>query len=223
MKNALLLPSRKKIPINNIYCVGQNYAEHAKEMGSTVADVPVIFLKPTSAVVESGSSVIIPAMSNNVHHEVELTVLIGTSGRNIPAGEALKHVAGYGIGLDMTMRDIQSEAKKHGKPWTTAKGFYTSAPLSSFMEVSAISDPQNLDFSLTVNGVQRQKTNTSKMNFKIHELISFLSTVFSLEEGDVIFTGTPEGVAQVIEGDVLNAELHGITTLTTTVTMEKNS
>jgi len=210
MKYATLLPSNKKIPINNIFCVGQNYAEHAKEMGSTVAEVPVIFLKPTNAVIENGAQIILPKMSNSIHHEVELTILIGKAGRNIPKAEAMSYAAGYGVGLDMTMRDVQLAAKKIGMPWSTAKGFYTSAPLSSFLEASKISDPHNLELSLKVNGTLRQKTNTSKMNFKVDDLVSFLSSVFSIEEGDIIYTGTPEGVAQVIAGDVLEAEIAGV-------------
>lgn len=210
MKYATLLPSNRKIPINTIFCVGQNYAEHAKEMGSTVAETPVIFLKPSNAVIESGTPILLPAMSTNVHHEVELTILIGKGGRNIPKSEAMKHVAGYGIGLDMTMRDVQLAAKKSGTPWSVAKGFYTSAPLSSFIEASQISDPYQLEILLKVNGIERQRTSTSNMNFKVDELIVFLSSVFSLEEGDIIYTGTPEGVAPVVTGDVLEAEIPGM-------------
>lgn len=210
MKYATLLPSNRKIPINTIFCVGQNYAEHAKEMGSAVAETPVIFLKPSNAVIESGTPILLPAMSTNVHHEVELTILIGKGGRNIPKSEAMKHVAGYGIGLDMTMRDVQLAAKKSGTPWSVAKGFYTSAPLSSFIEASQISDPYQLEILLKVNGIERQRTSTSNMNFKVDELIVFLSSVFSLEEGDIIYTGTPEGVAPVVTGDVLEAEIPGM-------------
>ena len=218
MKYATILPSGKKIPINTIFCVGQNYAEHAKEMGSSVADTPVIFLKPSNAVIENGTPIILPKQSTNVHHEVELTVLIGKAGRNIPRSEALSHVAGYGVGLDMTMRDVQTAAKKSGQPWSIAKGFYTSAPLSSFVEAGAVRDPHDLDLSLKVNGQLRQHTSTSKMNFKVEDLIVFLSSVFSLDEGDIIYTGTPEGVAQVVVGDQLVAEIPGIGTIAHTIT-----
>jgi len=214
MKYATILPSGKKIPINTIFCVGQNYAEHAREMGGTVSETPVIFLKPSNAVIENGAPIILPALSTNVHHEVELTVLIGKAGYRIPRAEALNHVAGYGVGLDMTMRDVQAAAKKSGQPWSIAKGFYTSAPLSPFMEAKQIADPQQLDIRLSVNGKERQRTNTSKMNFSVEELIVFLSAVFSLDEGDVIYTGTPEGVAQVSAGDVLVAEIPGVGTIT---------
>ncbi len=220
MKYATILPSGKRIPINTIFCVGQNYAEHAKEMGSSVADTPVIFLKPSNAVIENGTPIILPKQSTNVHHEVELTVLIGKAGRNIPHSEALSHVAGYGVGLDMTMRDVQTAAKKSGQPWSIAKGFYTSAPLSSFVEAGAVRDPHELDLSLKVNGQLRQHTSTSKMNFKVEDLIVFLSSVFSLNEGDIIYTGTPEGVAQVVAGDQLVAEIPGIGTIAHTITTE---
>lgn len=220
MKTVQLLPSQKKMRINNIFCVGQNYAEHAKEMGSAVASTPVIFLKPTSAVIENGQPIVLPAMSKSVHHEVELTILIGRYGRNIPKSEAMRYVAGYGVGLDMTMRDVQTDAKKAGMPWSTAKGFYTSAPLSSFVDASRVADPHNLELTLKVNGVIRQRTNTGKMNFKVDDLVSFLSTVFTIDEGDIIYTGTPEGVAQVAAGDILDAEIPGVGHITHTVIAE---
>jgi 2-keto-4-pentenoate hydratase/2-oxohepta-3-ene-1,7-dioic acid hydratase in catechol pathway len=197
MKTITLLPSNKKIRANNIFCVGQNYTEHAKEMGGVPQKEPIIFLKPTSAIIEDGQNIVIPKMSNNVHHEVELTVLIGKQGKNIPQSEAMKYVAGYGVGLDMTMRDKQSEAKKAGNPWAVSKGFDTSAALSPFVEASNISNPQNLEIKLTVNGTLRQHSSTKNMIYTIDVLISYLSTVFTLEEGDIIYTGTPEGVAQV--------------------------
>lgn len=217
MKNVTILPGNKKIRVNTIFCVGQNYAEHAKEMGSSVSDTPVIFLKPSNAIIDDGEPIILPSLSANVHHEVELTVLIGKPGRNIPTSEARNHVAGYGIGLDMTMRDVQLAAKKAGQPWSIAKGFYSSAPLSSFLDAASIPDPHDLTISLKVNGKERQRTSTGKMNFSIDVLISFLSSVFSLEEGDIIYTGTPEGVAQVHPGDLLEAEIVGHTKITHTV------
>jgi len=217
MKTLTLLPANKKIQANNIFCVGQNYTEHAKEMGGVPQKEPIIFLKPTSAIIENGQNIVIPKMSNNVHHEVELTVLIGKQGKNIPQSEALNYVAGYGVGLDMTMRDKQSEAKKAGNPWAVSKGFDTSAALSPFIEASNISNPQDLEIKLTVNGTVRQHSNTKKMIYTIDVLISYLSSVFTLEEGDIIYTGTPEGVAQVLPGDVLQAEIPGIGTLQHTV------
>jgi 5-carboxymethyl-2-hydroxymuconate isomerase len=213
MKYATLLHSSNKIPISNIFCVGQNYADHAKEMGGNVSAVPTIFLKPTSAIIGNGEQIIIPPISNNVHHEVELTVLIGKEGRNISEEDALLYVAGYGLGLDMTMRDLQAEAKKSGSPWTTAKGFATSAPLTPFVEAKKISDPQNLELFLCVNGKERQHGYTSKMIFPVKKLVSYLSTIFGLQEGDIIYTGTPEGVAHVVDGDIIEAEIPGIGSL----------
>lgn len=214
MRHATFTDGSAPIPLNTLFCVGQNYAEHAKEMGSSVADTPVIFFKPVNAVITAGAPVIIPAMTSSLHHEVELTVLIGTGGRDIPRSSALSHVAGYGVGLDMTMRDVQSAAKKAGMPWATAKGFHTSAPLSPFVPASRITDPQTLEISLTVNGALRQRTSTAKMNFSVAVLIEYLSSVFSLEAGDVIYSGTPEGVAAVAAGDVMTAELSGLVSIT---------
>ena len=217
MKTLTLLPSNKKIRANNIFCVGQNYADHAKEMGGVPQKEPIIFLKPTSAIIENGQNIIIPKMSTNVHHEVELTVLIGKQGKNIPQSDAMNYVAGYGVGLDMTMRDKQSEAKKAGNPWAVAKGFDTSAALSSFIEASKISNPQDLEITFTVNGTVRQHSNTKNMIYTIDVLISYLSSVFTLEEGDIIYTGTPEGVGQVFAGDKLNAEIPGVGNIQHTV------
>ncbi len=210
MKTILLLPQKQEFRINNIFCVGKNYADHAKEMGGEVPKEPIIFLKPTSAVIHSGEPIKIPAMSSNVHHEVELTVLIAKQGKNIPVNDAMSYVAGYGVGLDMTMRDKQSEAKKGGNPWTISKGFDTSAALSPFVDASSVPDPHNAEIILRVNGTERQHSNTKHMIFRIDVLISFLSSVFTLEEGDIIYTGTPEGVAQVVSGDRLEAEIPGI-------------
>ncbi|MCK9407717.1 MAG: fumarylacetoacetate hydrolase family protein [Bacteriovoracaceae bacterium] len=217
MKTVKLLPTGKEFRLNNIFCIGKNYADHAKEMGGDVPKEPVIFLKPTSAVITNGEPIIIPSMSSNVHHEIELTVLLGKGGKNIPLSSAMDHVAGYGVGLDMTMRDRQSDAKKAGNPWTVAKGFDTSAPLSPFISASSIIDPHTLDITLTVNGEIRQQSNTQHMIFRIEVLISYLSSIFTLEEGDIIYTGTPEGVAQVGVGDQLTATIPGVGTIQHTI------
>ncbi len=217
MKYATLLPAQKKIPITNLFCVGQNYADHAKEMGGNVSTVPTIFLKPTNAIIGSNDTILIPPISNNIHHEVELTVLIGKSGKDISENDALSYVAGYGLGLDMTLRDLQAEAKKSGSPWTTAKGFATSAVLTPFIETSQEIDPQNLELVLRVNGIERQRGFTSKMIFPVTKLVSYISTIFGLQEGDIIYTGTPEGVGQVYAGDTIEAEIFGIGSLKNTV------
>lgn len=210
MSTALLTPSQAELRINTIFCLGQNYAEHAKEMGSAAPTTPVIFLKPNAAVIANNEDIIIPAHSSNIHHEVELTVLIGKGGKQIPRERALDHVAGYGIGLDMTMRDRQLEAKKSGLPWTIAKGFDTSAPLSPFVDSRMVADPHALEIQLSVNGELRQHSNTRNMIFRIDAIIAFLSGIITLTEGDVIYTGTPEGVARVVSGDVIDASIAGI-------------
>ena len=210
MKIVTLLPSHKKLTVGKILCLGQNYANHAKEMGGTPPTSPIIFLKPSTAIIENGDAIVLPKMSEDVHHEVELTVLLGKHGKNIPQSKALDYVEGYGIGLDMTMRDRQKEARAAGNPWSIAKGFDTSAPLSPFIYKSLVTNPDNLEIMLSVNGKERQHSNTSNMIYKIDYIIAFLSSIFTLEEGDVIYTGTPEGVGKVVAGDVIEAEIPGI-------------
>ncbi|MGB2868539.1 MAG: fumarylacetoacetate hydrolase family protein [Bacteroidota bacterium] len=207
MPTVKLQNSQEQIPVGKILCIGQNYAQHAKEMKSDVPTSPIFFLKPPTAIVRNGGTVVLPSISNDVHHEVELTVLIGEGGKDIPKESALRHVAGYGVGLDMTMRDIQDQAKKKGMPWTLAKGFDTSAPLSEFAPASSIRNPNALDIQLTVNGTVRQSSNTTNLIFSVETLIAYISRFFTLERGDVIFTGTPEGVSRVSKGDLLEAVL----------------
>ena len=217
MNSVLLQPSKQCFPVGKIICLGQNYAAHAKEMGAAGAALPVLFLKPSSAIIPNGADILIPQKSSNVHHEVELTLLIGVGGKNIPEPDAYGHIAGYGIGLDMTMRDVQLEAKKNGNPWAVAKGFDTSAPLSDFIERKRIANPHVLEISLSVNGVRRQHSSTANMILSIPGIIAYVSSAFTLEPGDVIYTGTPEGVAQVKAGDVIDAEIRGVGSLHHTV------
>ena len=207
MKSVLLQGTTWSIPVNKIICLGQNYAEHAKEMKFDMPNAPVFFLKPSSAIIHSGDQIVLPSISNNVQHEVEMTVLIGERGKNIPRYSALKHVAGYGVGLDMTMRDIQMEAKKKGLPWSLAKGFDTSAPLSEFIPPEMVGDPGSLSIQLLVNGKVRQSSSTNKLVFSVDKVIAYISQFVTLERGDVIFTGTPEGVSRVDHGDKLEAIL----------------
>ena len=213
MSFVTLLPSGKKYNVGKILCLGQNYADHAKEMGGETPSTPVIFLKPATAIIGNNEPIELPSISSDVHHEVELAVLLGKGGKDIPQSSAYEHIAGYAIGLDMTMRDIQKEARRAGNPWTVAKGFDTSAPLSPFVSRTNVNDPHRLSISLKVNGVVRQRSSTSKMNFRIDFIIAYLSTIFTLEEGDVIYTGTPEGVGKVVPGDVIDAEIEGVGTL----------
>lgn len=202
--------SDKKFPVGKIVCLGRNYAAHAKEMNAETPEAPVLFLKPSTAIVHDGSSVVIPRFSSELHHEVEMVVVVGKSGTRIPKHEAMEYVYGYAVGLDMTLRDVQSEAKKKGLPWSVAKGFDTSAPLSDAVEKKHVANPHNLDITLKVNGVVRQHSNTRNMIFSIEEMIAYISSIFTLEVGDLIFTGTPEGVGGVVSGDQLEAELESV-------------
>lgn len=221
MKTVRFRGTGKELPVGKILCLGRNYAEHAKEMAAAVPGKPVVFLKPASAIIHDGEEIIIPSFSKDVHHEVELVVVIGKEARHIGAQSAMDHVAGYAVGLDMTLRDIQSEAKKAGLPWTVAKGFDTSAPVSSIMERDAISDPHDLMLSLCVNGSTRQKSSTGNMIFRIDYVVSYLSSIFTLYPGDLIFTGTPEGVSSVVDGDILEADLENVGTLNVRVSSQQ--
>ena len=207
MATARLLESNESLDVRKIICIGRNYSDHAKEMNAPIPEAPVFFLKPPTAVIGEGESIAIPSISHDLHHEVEMTVLIGRGGKNIRKEDAFGHIAGYGIGLDMTLRDVQSEAKKKGLPWTLAKGFDTSAPMSGFLPAARIADPHNVQVSLEVNGTLRQKSSTGNFLFRIDDLIAYISRFMTLERGDVMFTGTPEGVAAVTSGDRLVAKL----------------
>lgn len=200
------LPGLPHLSLRSVFCIGRNYVAHAEELNNEVPDQPLVFLKPASSITYTGP-ISLPAQSKDVHHEVELVVAIGKKGREIPASKALEYVAGYAVGIDLTARDIQSEAKKNGHPWSVAKGFDTFAPLSSFVKASDVANPQNLELQLSVNGTLRQQANTGLMIFPVAELIHYLSGIFTLQPGDLIFTGTPEGVASLQHGDVVEASL----------------
>jgi acylpyruvate hydrolase len=207
MKSVILRGTDKFYTVGKIICLGQNYADHAKEMKFEVPTSPVFFFKPPSAIIHEGGQIVLPEISNEVHHEVEMTILIGEKGNNIHRCAALKHIAGYGIGLDMTMRDIQNEAKKKGLPWALAKGFDTSAPVSEFIPADVVGDPGLLNVQLLINGKIRQSSSTSKFVFPVDKVISYISQFITFEPGDIIFTGTPEGVSRVEHGDKLEASL----------------
>ncbi|WP_043649540.1 fumarylacetoacetate hydrolase family protein [Chitinilyticum litopenaei] len=196
--------------VANVFCVGRNYLAHAQEMGSTIGPEPMVFLKPSSALVMEGEPLVLPDWSREVHHEAELVVAIGRGGRNIAVAEALGHVAGYALGLDLTARDVQAVAKKTGNPWTLAKGFAGSAPLSAFVPVGAVADPQRLEFTLHRNGELKQHARTQDMAFGVATLIAWISARFGLQEGDLIFTGTPEGVGPIVSGDALVLDAPGL-------------
>lgn len=217
MRTIRIQGTGQQISVGKILCLGKNYAEHVKEMNSDIPTTPVIFMKPSTALIENGQDICIPGISHNLHHEVELVAAIGKEGKNISAQKAYEYILGYAIGLDMTLRDIQHEAKDKGLPWTVAKGFDTSAPLSAIIPKAQIPDPQNLTILCKVNGATKQHGSTGNMIFSLPKIIEYISTLFTLEPGDLIFTGTPEGVSQVHNGDRIDAELVGYTSITHTV------
>ncbi len=209
MKMIKIRYSDETIPIGKILCLGRNYPEHAKEMNSEVPEDPIIFLKPSTAVIHDGEPIVLPSISNELHHEVELVVALGRDGKNVPSHEAEHHILGYGVGLDMTLRDIQNAAKKKGLPWSIAKGFDTSAPVSDIIPKERLGDRARLRLRCAVNGVTRQDASISEMIFTPAEIIAYASSLFTLERGDLIFTGTPHCVGKVVPGDTIDAELVG--------------
>lgn len=217
MHDLILKATHTTIPVGKMLCLGKNYEKHAKEMGGDVPADPVIFMKPSTALVRSGGTVLIPSISRELHHEVELVVVIDRVARDVPEERAMEYVLGYAVGLDMTLRDLQSAAKKRGEPWAVAKGFDTSAPISDVVLKESVADPHALTLSLAVNGQTRQHGSTADMILRIPAIISYLSRIFTLERGDCIFTGTPEGVGQVVAGDRLRASIEGVAELEVTV------
>lgn len=215
----ITLPDGRSVRPGKVLCIGRNYAAHVREMGSPEGD-PVVFLKPPTALVPSGGEVVIPRQSEDVHHELELVAVIGTGGRRIPEADALDHVAAYALGLDMTARDLQARAKEGRAPWSVAKGFDTFAPLGDPVAAASVPDPQEVEIALTVNGETRQRGTTAHMIYSVARIVSFLSSVFTLEPGDVVYTGTPEGVGPVRPGDRLVATGTGLPDLTVSVRAE---
>ncbi len=193
-----------------IVCLGRNYVEHAREMGSDVPKSPVIFLKPPSSLLPPDSRIILPPESSEVHHEVELAVIIGKTGTHIRKEEAMQYVLGYTVFLDITARDLQKEAKKKGLPWTLSKGFDTFAPIGPRIISADELDPHALEIGLKVNGEVRQRSSTSMMIFGIGEIIAYVSSIMTLQEGDIIATGTPSGVGPIEDGDRIEAWIEGI-------------
>ena len=204
-------------PVRRIYCVGRNYVEHAQELGFTGREPPFFFMKPADAVVpvaEGETGVIdYPSLTKNLHHEIELVVAIGTGGRNIAAADAFKHIYGYAVGLDMTRRDLQGEAKKLGRPWCIGKGFDQSAPIGDIHPATATGELSRGAISLAVNGQVRQSGDLSQLIWNVAETIEHLSAAWALAPGDLIFTGTPAGVAAVEAGDVMHGAIDGLGSL----------
>jgi len=209
--------SGEKIRVGKILAVGRNYAKHIEEMGAPPESPPVLFLKPASALVGDGAEIELPAGAGQVHHEVELVVVIGKRGRAIPREEALDHVLGYAVGLDLTLRDRQAEAKQRGEPWSLSKGFDGSAPVSLVAPRDEVGDGSGLALSLDVNDERRQEGNTAQMLRPVADLIAFASRWMTLDRGDLIFTGTPAGVGPIVPGDRVRAELERVGTLTISV------
>jgi fumarylpyruvate hydrolase len=210
--------SKDRFPVHRIYCVGRNYEEHAKEMGFTGREPPFFFMKPADALVvvdaDSTGTLPYPSLTKNFHHEIELVVAIGTGGKNIKAADAHKHIYGYAVGLDMTRRDLQGEMKKQGRPWCIGKGFDHSAPIGPITPVAEAGDAENAEISLQVNGQDRQRSQVSKLIWNVGETIEHLSAAWELQPGDLIYSGTPEGVAAVVAGDTLVGQVAGLSTLT---------
>ena len=204
----------ERFPVRRVYCVGRNYEEHAKEMGFTGREPPFFFMKPADAIVpvpagETGT-IAYPTLTKSLHHEIELVVAIGTGGRDIKAADAHKHIYGFGVGLDMTRRDLQGEMKKQGRPWDIGKGFDQSGPMGPITPAAKAGDVANAEIWLQVNGKDRQRSNVSKLIWNIGETIEHLSAAWELAPGDLIFTGTPEGVAAVVSGDTLAGGVGGL-------------
>ena len=209
--------SNQVFPVGRIYCVGRNYAEHAREMGHDPdREPPFFFMKPPDAIVPNGTSIPYPQMTQDLHHEIEMVVAIGKGGSNIPVEKALDHVFGYGVGLDMTRRDLQGEAKKMGRPWEMGKAFDNSAPCTALRTVAMVGHPSKGGIWLKINGDVRQKGDLSEMIWNVPETISYLSKLITLRPGDLIMSGTPAGVGPVKPGDKLEGHVDGLTELTVT-------
>jgi len=201
------IPDFPALSYGTVYCIGRNYIEHIEEMKSSRTKDPVVFLKPRSSIIHSGDSVILPRQSSDVHHEIELVLLVGKKCLNIQPENALDFVKAFGVGIDFTARDLQDEAKRGGKPWSLCKGFRTFAPVGNLVEYDGSIDIDQLILTLTVNGKTRQSDGTELMIFNSAEIISYLSHQFTLTPGDLIFTGTPKGVSAVTTGDKINGKL----------------
>jgi fumarylpyruvate hydrolase len=212
--SAAIAGSAARFPVRRIFCIGRNYAEHAAEMGASVdRGNPVFFCKPADAIVTDGADVPYPAATQELHHEVEMVVALHSGGTNIAEADALAHVFGYAVGLDLTRRDLQAAAKAKGMPWDTAKAFDHSAPLSAIHPASEIGHPQHARLTLDINGQIRQSADIDQMIFTVPEILARLSRLFELKAGDLVFTGTPAGVGPLARGDAFVARLDEIAQL----------
>src|ERR687893_1494809 len=207
----------ESFPVSRVYCVGRNYAEHTVEMGGDPdREPPFFFAKPADAVVPNGGTLPFPSATEDLHHEIELVVALGEGGADLTASAALSHVFGYAVGLDMTRRDLQAEAKKAGRPWDMAKGFDQSAPTGPIRTAEEIGHPARGAVCLRINGELRQEGDLAQQIWKVPETISYLSTLVTLRAGDLIMTGTPSGVGRVEPGDRLEGHIDGVGDVTVT-------
>lgn len=207
--------STRSFPVGRIYCVGRNYAEHAREMGHDPdREPPFFFMKPADAIVRNGATIAYPQATKDLHHEIEMVVAIGKGGADIPESRALDHIFGYGVGLDMTRRDLQGEAKKMGRPWEMGKAFDESAPCTALKPVSMVGHPAKGAIWLKVKGEVRQKGDLAEMIWNVPETIAYLSKLITLRPGDLIYSGTPAGVGPVSRGDKLEGHVDGVGDLT---------
>lgn len=212
-----VVDNEDRFPVRRIYCIGRNYAEHAKEMGMDERDPPFFFMKPTDAIVQNGAKIPYPPQTKNYHYEGELVVAIGGSASSISVADANNCIYGYGVGLDMTRRDVQIAAREMGRPWDMGKGFDNSAPCSEILPVTKIGHPEEGRILLAVNGETKQDADIKDMIWNVPESISYLSGLVTLEAGDLIMTGTPAGVGPVISGDTMVVSVEGVTELTCTI------
>ncbi len=209
--------SSELFPVGRIYCIGRNYAEHAREMGyDPDREPPFFFMKPANSLVPNGASIPFPQVTKDLHHEIELVVALGKGGADIPAEQALEHVWGYGVGLDMTRRDVQGEAKKLGRPWEMGKGFDNSAPCTALQPAAKIGHPAQGAIWLKVNGTIKQNGDLKEMIWNVPDSIAYLSQLVTLQPGDLIYSGTPAGVGPVQRGDKLEGHVDGVGDLTVT-------
>ncbi|MDD3265601.1 MAG: fumarylacetoacetate hydrolase family protein [Burkholderiales bacterium] len=205
-----ILLENTEIQLNNIYCIGRNYTEHIHELGNSIPDDMIVFMKPNNALLLENNIIIMPNYSTNVHYECEIVVYINKDADNILESNAVDYIGGIGIGLDLTARDTQDIAKSKGQPWLKAKGFKHSACLSNLIPIKQVNDINNIEFSLEINNKQVQFGNTKDMLYPIYKQIEILSHIYGLKSGDIIYTGTPSGVGRLNAGDKLQAKINGL-------------
>lgn len=206
----IILNPNREVKVGKIVCVGLNYVKHIEEMSSKRSTEPVLFLKPSTSILQEGEKIILPSYSNEIHHEVEMALLIGKEAKNINKINWKTYVSGVSVALDLTLRDLQSDAKKRGHPWSVCKGFDGACPIGKFVPLSDVGDIGDLEIELYKNDELKQKGNTSQMIFPPKELLAYISRIFTLEEGDIILTGTPAGVGPIYSKDIIHAKIEKI-------------